>query len=239
VPTRCVFTSRGNRKRPSPPPGRKKIRFRFGGQGRASSGKTVPLRVAVGVDCRLDGHCRLCLLAGKHAETHHAVQRPDNDVIAGDNPAERQPVEQAQPATTAAPTEKQPALETKPEPVPPEQYQLAFDRDETLQIAFNEHNDLSNEAYATLENLALVMRNDPSVDIVLKGYSRGFGSADYHKKMSEFSANIVKGYLVGKGVPASRIQAMGLRWIDQGGGAVASGENEKQAWVEILLNGDR
>ena len=151
---------------------------------------------------------------------------------------ENQPIEavkQPEPIPTAVPTEKQPAPETKPEPVQPEKYKLVFDRDVALHIAFNEHNDLSGEAYETLEKLARVMRSDPSMEIVIKGYSKGIGSADYQKKMSEFSANIVKGYLVGKGVSASRVEAMGMLVLGTGEGA-ASGENEKQTWVEILLN---
>ena len=81
----------------------------------------------------------------------------------------------------------------------------------------------------------MVMHNDPSLEIVLNGYSRGDGSVDYHKKMSEFSANIVKGYLVGKGVAASRIKTMGMMLLGVPEDT-ADGSKEEQTWVEILLN---
>ena len=123
----------------------------------------------------------------------------------------------------------------KPEPVQQEQFQVVLDRDVALHVAFNEHNDLTAEAYETLDKLSMVMSNDLSVEIALKGYSRGLGSVVYHKKMSEFSANIVKGYLVGKGVSASRIETMGMMLgVPED---TADGQKEEQTWVEILLEG--
>ena len=110
-----------------------------------------------------------------------------------------------------------------------------MDWDVALHVAFNEHNDLTGEAYQALDKLAMVMTNELSVKIALKGYSRGLGSVDYHKKMSEFGANIVKGYLVGKGVSASRIETMGMMLgVPED---TADGQKEEQTWVEILLEG--
>ena len=106
----------------------------------------------------------------------------------------------------------------------------------TLHISFNKNSDLTNEAYETLDKLATGMNSDPSVEIVLNGYSRGYGSADYHNKLSKFSANIVKGYLVSKGVAAERMQAAGMLLSVTDENTVASGEKLEQTWVEILLN---
>jgi general secretion pathway protein A len=124
----------------------------------------------------------------------------------------------------------------KPEPVQQEQFQVVLDRDVALHVAFNVHNDLTAEAYQTLDKLAMVMTNEPSLEITMKGYSNGLGSIQYHKKMSEFSANIVKGYLVGKGVSASRIEAMGMMLLGVPEDT-ADGQKEEQTWVEILLDG--
>jgi len=155
-------------------------------------------------------------------------------------PVEKQPTipeKQPEPMAIVVPAEEKPIPIAKPKPVQSEEYQLVLDKDVALHIAFNKQSDLTDEAYETLDKLAGVMNNDPSVEIVLKGYSRGYGSADYHKKMSEFSANIVKGYLVGKGVGASRIRAMGMLLLETAEDTVASGEKLEQTWVEIQLDG--
>ena len=142
-------------------------------------------------------------------------------------------------STTVTQTQEtlDPVAKSKPARV--EKYQLVYDKDVPLNIVFNKQSDLTAEAYETLDKLAMVMNNDPSVEIVLHGYARGFGSAEYHKKMSEFSANIVKGYLVGKGVDESRIQAMGMLLKETAEDTVASGGRLEQTWVEIVLSGSQ
>ena len=125
----------------------------------------------------------------------------------------------------------------KPESVQQEQFQVVLDRDVALHVAFNEHNDLTDEAYQTLDKLAMVMTNEPSLEITMKGYSKGLGSIQYHKKMSEFSANIVKGYLVGKGIQQERIQSMGMLLMGSEESNAVSNDEKEQSWVEILLEG--
>ncbi len=156
------------------------------------------------------------------------------------SPVENQPsipVNQSEPVTIVAPVPGKPALAPRPEPVALETHQPVFDRDVALHLAFNEYSDLTDDAYQTLNKLATVMNNDLSVEIVLKGYSRGYGSVDYHKKMSKFSANIVEGYLVGKGVAASRIQAMGILLQGTVEDPAAKDRDEERTWVEILFDG--
>jgi len=148
----------------------------------------------------------------------------------------KKPVKQPEPVATVVTPKKKPIPIAEPKPVPAEKEKLVFDKDVALHIAFNKHSDLTDEAYQTLDKLAKVMNKDPSMEIVLKGYSRGFGSADYHKKMSEFSANIVKGYLGGKGVVAERVQAMGVV-PDAAEDSAANSRDDAQTWVEIRLNG--
>jgi len=62
-----------------------------------------------------------------------------------------------------------------------------------------------------LDEVAQVMNNNtsdiPSVTIV--GYTDRIGSTAYNQKLSEERANSVKAYLVGKGVSASRLTAVG------------------------------
>ncbi|HEY9026645.1 MAG TPA: OmpA family protein, partial [Burkholderiaceae bacterium] len=62
-----------------------------------------------------------------------------------------------------------------------------------------------------LDEIATVMNGNttdiPNVTIV--GYTDRIGSKQYNQKLSEERANSVKAYLVGKGVAASRLTAVG------------------------------
>jgi general secretion pathway protein A len=71
-------------------------------------------------------------------------------------------------------------------------------------------NELTSEDMQDLDRVAAVLnaREDISADVT--GYTDAVGNDQYNLKVSEFRANIVKTYLVGKGVAADRIVAMGL-----------------------------
>ena len=155
------------------------------------------------------------------------------------SPVENQPtfpVKQPEPQTGNDPAPLKPIPIAKPILVQPQKSPLVLDKETVLNIAFNKQSDLTEEAYKTLNTLAGVMNNDPSVHITLNGYSIGIGSADYHRKMSEFSANIVKGYLVGKGVDASHIHAKGMPSVGAGEETYDNSQAEGRTWVEILLS---
>jgi general secretion pathway protein A len=155
-------------------------------------------------------------------------------------PAEIQsvpPSKQLEPATTIAQPQENPVPTVMPESVQQEQSQVVLDRDVALHVAFNEHNDLTTEAYQMLDKLAMVMTNEPSLEITIKGYSKGLGSIQYPKKMSEFSANIAKGYLVGKGIKSERIHTMGITLMGSEESNALSNDEKEQSWVEILLEG--
>ena len=70
-------------------------------------------------------------------------------------------------------------------------------------------NDLSKEAIDILDRLSKTMLVDPTIKIDIKGYTDTTGSHTYNLKLSEFRANIVKSYLVAKGVNPSNINATG------------------------------
>ena len=114
-------------------------------------------------------------------------------------------------------------------------YQFVFDRDVVLRVTFNSGNDISREGLATLDKLATVMTGEPGLGAVVKGFTKGFGSYQYNRKMAEFSANIVKGYLVGKGIAPARIQTEGMRPEESDKASLATvGDGERQ-WVEISI----
>lgn len=75
-------------------------------------------------------------------------------------------------------------------------------------------NEMSNDAYTTLDRAAEVLARNPEVRVTVRGYTDNVGSANYNTWLSRFRAQIVKSYLVGKGVGDARIEAIGMGPVD-------------------------
>ena len=71
-------------------------------------------------------------------------------------------------------------------------------------------NELDDETLRELGKLALAMKQQPQKPIRITGYTDAVGNLHYNFKVSEFRANIVKSFLVGKGIEPGRIVARGL-----------------------------
>ena len=83
------------------------------------------------------------------------------------------------------------------------------------------------------------MIHNPEARVNISGYTDSSGAYSYNVSISQFRANIVKGYLVGKGVQPLNIEAVGLGPENP----MASNETEKgrqtNRRVEIELNIDK
>jgi outer membrane protein OmpA-like peptidoglycan-associated protein len=111
--------------------------------------------------------------------------------------------------------------------------------DRKIVIYFNHNsNDLPEQAYLMLDRIAGFMVNNPDANINISGYTDSTGSYSYNISVSQFRANMVKGYLVGKGVDPLKIKALGLGPENP----IASNETENgreaNRRVEIELNID-
>jgi len=71
-------------------------------------------------------------------------------------------------------------------------------------------NELPDQSYATLNRIADFMQNSPSATIDIKGYTDSTGSYSYNVSVSEFRANTIKIFLIGKGIDPSKIKTVGL-----------------------------
>ena len=60
-----------------------------------------------------------------------------------------------------------------------------------------------------LDQVAAIIFNNPQMNVALNGYTDSHGPPSYNKVVSENRANMVKIYLVGKGVDPSKITAVG------------------------------
>ena len=71
-------------------------------------------------------------------------------------------------------------------------------------------NELTAEDIRDLDRIAAVLNNRTDIQAKITGYTDAVGNLRYNLKVSEFRANIVKIYLVGKGVAADRISSVGM-----------------------------
>lgn len=112
--------------------------------------------------------------------------------------------------------------------------------DRKIIIYFNHNsNDLPEQAYDMLDRIAGFMISNPDASINISGYTDSSGAYSYNMSVSQFRANMVKGYLVGKGVDPFKIDALGLGPKNP----IASNTTEKgrqtNRRVEIELNIDK
>jgi general secretion pathway protein A len=75
-------------------------------------------------------------------------------------------------------------------------------------------NTFEETAYPLLEMIAQYCLEHPETQLVLRGYSDNSGVRAYNVKLSEFRADMVKTYLVGRGVPGESIQTIAMGPID-------------------------
>ena len=105
-------------------------------------------------------------------------------------------------ATASPPEDTGPPAEANPADAPlPGKIILYFRADS---------NELSNEALGELDQLVAAMKGRPSIPIRITGYTDALGNLHYNFKVSEFRANIVKSFLVGRGLDPQDIESRGL-----------------------------
>jgi general secretion pathway protein A len=111
----------------------------------------------------------------------------------------------------------------KPKPVPPPAAPVAEPTGreapavdmalttETLRVNFQmDSNELTPEVMQDLDRAAALLNARKDIKARVTGYTDAVGNLHYNLKVSEFRANIVKIYLVGKGVNAERITSLGM-----------------------------
>jgi outer membrane protein OmpA-like peptidoglycan-associated protein len=69
---------------------------------------------------------------------------------------------------------------------------------------------LKPQAQTTLTQMADVMMNYPETDILVKGHTDSMGTEKYNQELSERRSKAVTNYLITKGIPTSRITAVGF-----------------------------
>jgi outer membrane protein OmpA-like peptidoglycan-associated protein len=68
---------------------------------------------------------------------------------------------------------------------------------------------LKRESFPDLNRAATLLIDNPRMQVTVAGYTDSVGSDEYNQKLSQERANSVKEYIVRKGAPASRVDAVG------------------------------
>ena len=71
-------------------------------------------------------------------------------------------------------------------------------------------NELPDQSFEMLNQVAAYMLYRPDANIIIKGFTDSTGSYTYNVSVSEFRANTIKTFFVGKGIEAKRIQTTGM-----------------------------
>jgi general secretion pathway protein A len=121
--------------------------------------------------------------------------------------------------------------ETKRLVIEPVGFPLSEDHKLIIYFGFNS-TQLSNDAFGKLEELATALLQRPEVKIIIKGFTDGSGIYSYNKLLSEYRANVVKSYLIGKRIEPARIKTIGIGPAESSGANTAAELNRR---VEIEL----
>ena len=94
----------------------------------------------------------------------------------------------------------------------PQKVAVSFPFKEKKVLIYFKHNsnELPEPSFEALNKIADYMLHTPDDSINIKGFTDSTGSYSYNVSVSEFRANTIKTFLVGKGVEPARIKTFGL-----------------------------
>ena len=70
-------------------------------------------------------------------------------------------------------------------------------------------NRIKSTSYGILNEVVVIMRENPSYNLTIAGHTDSVGAADANQKLSERRAEAVKAYLVSKGIAGNRLTSVG------------------------------
>ena len=92
----------------------------------------------------------------------------------------------------------------------PKSVPFPFEGDKVLIYFQHNSNELPEQSFKMLNQIADYMLYSQDTNITIKGFTDSTGSYTYNVSVSEFRANTIKTFLVGKGVDSKRIQTFGM-----------------------------
>ncbi|MGV1098192.1 AAA family ATPase [Thiovibrio sp. JS02] len=144
-------------------------------------------------------------------------------------PLEQTPpgVERQQPPREAAAPEKM-AAERHPAP-----------RKVTITFATNSITPDKEESFEKLKMLADGVLANPETQVVIRGYTDATGPEEYNRRLSEFRANAIRNFLIGRGIDPGKIQSSGQGGVSSVAAVGEGGEKVFSRRVEVEVLGNR
>lgn len=103
-------------------------------------------------------------------------------------------------------------------------------------IYFNYNsNELPNHAIEILEKIISSISQYPDSEIIIEGYTDSAGNYWYNKKLSKLRANVVKSYLVGRGISNLKIKVFGRGSKNPLGNNKTAEGRKKNRRVEVKI----
>ncbi len=103
---------------------------------------------------------------------------------------------------------KNSVMQPRPEPPPKKSAPLPKVLNK-VQFLYNSA-DFEPNSLPQLDSAIVVLKQYPSIEILIKGYTSSEGDADYNQKLSQRRAEAVKNYLMQHGIDAKRLSAKGF-----------------------------
>jgi len=100
----------------------------------------------------------------------------------------------------------------------------------------NNSNELPEKAFEILDKIISSISRYPDSEIIIEGYTDSVGNYWYNKKISKLRANVVKSYLVGRGIPQPKIKVFGLGPKNPLGSNKTTEGRTKNRRVEVKIN---
>lgn len=103
-----------------------------------------------------------------------------------------------------------PSLSDSSEPEAPVTIELQpLEKKLVVRFGYN-NNDFTDQALEDLTTFAGTLVAHPGAKVSIKGYTDAYGNQTYNVKLSEFRANIVKSFLLGRGARLDQIETKGM-----------------------------
>jgi general secretion pathway protein A len=122
-------------------------------------------------------------------------------------------------------------VEAKKSVIEPIRFPLSQDHKLVIYFDFDS-TQLSSDGFEKLEHLAAALLQRPEVRIIIKGFTDGAGIYSYNKLLSQYRANVVKSYLIGKRIEPSRIKTIGIG-PDQSSTANTAAKLNRRVEIEL------
>jgi general secretion pathway protein A len=107
---------------------------------------------------------------------------------------------------------------------------------QTIVIRFvHDSNFFNPQDISKLREFAGILSSHPEAVAKITGYTDSSGNAGYNAKLSEFRANIVKGFLLGQGVPTTQMKVKGLGILNPVASNGTEEGRQKNRRVEIKV----